>query len=318
MSLEQIKIVSMGDVVDQQAESLKKISSLLHKPGFRIFRPFAHRMAGLIRTTERLSFQEAPQAHEKDCQYMTVLSANLWHDWPQHRRTVTRLEAFACMVEEHNADVLLLQEVARTSSFWSDQWLAKRLGMSYVYSRANGHLKSIGFEEGLAIFSRFPLENPVLRQLSPNRNHLVRRMALGSQIVSPCGKFFVVSVHLGLVGKQNLRQTVNLKTWVQEAADGLPALVGGDFNRGEHSRPIKLLKADWIDTFRHLNPFADGTTHKFGSVGGKSFLRSRLDYIFLKAGLVNWKVLESRHLENVEERHSDHHAVLLRLAPVHI
>jgi hypothetical protein len=50
----------------------------------------------------------------------------------------------------------------------------------------------------------------------------------------------------------------------------------------------------------------------------------RLDYIFLKAGLNyvqprnHWDVLEARHLETPGERHSDHQAVLLRLAPARV
>jgi beta-glucosidase len=229
-----------------------------------------------------------------------------------------RLEAFAQLVEKHKADVLLLQEVARTKSFWADQWLSQRLGMAYVYSRANGHLGGIGFEEGLAVFSRYPLSQPVLRQLSPAENRFSRRLALGTQIASPCGELLAFSVHLGLTGKQNSEQVAKLSDWVGDVSKGMPALVGGDFNAGERSHQIKGLQQKWLDTFRQLNPFIDGTTHELRWPWGKSFRRERLDYIFLKARENYWKVLEARHLETPGERHSDHRAVLLRLAPVHV
>jgi len=253
-----------------------------------------------------------------NCQSLTIISANLWHDWPQYRRNVERLEAFAQLVEEHRADVLLLQEVARTRRFWTDQWLARRLGMSYIYSRANGHVGGIGFEEGLAVFSRYPLGQPVLRQLSPVENRFSRRLALGTQIDSPCGKLLAFSVHLGLIRKQNFHQIEILSDWVQSLSNGMTALVGGDFNAGERSQQIKKLQQKWLDTFRHINPFADGTTHELRWPWGKPFRRDRLDYIFLKARENYWKVLEARHLETPSERHSDHQAVLLKLAPVHV
>ena len=95
------------------------------------------------------------------------------------------------------------------------------------------------------------------------------------------------------------------------------ALVGGDFNAGEFSRSIKSLKQNWLDTFRYLNPLADGTTHEIRWPWGNPLKRSRLDYIFLKAEQQKWKVLEALHLETPGAPHSDHRAVLLRLAPAY-
>ena len=287
--------------------------------GTRWLLAVARRVAGVAESPGRLSVQALPACRSagKECRGLTVISTNLWHDWPQRRRAVERLEAFAHLAEEHKADVLLLQEVARTTGFWTDRWLANRLGMASVYSRANGHLDGIGFEEGLAIFSRHPMDQPVLRQLSPASNRFVHRLALGTEISSPCGKLLAFSVHLGLLGKQNARQTAHLSAWVHELSRKLPALVGGDFNAGEASRQIKTLQHNWLDTFRHLNPTADGATHELRWPWGRSMRRARLDYIFLKAGQDRWKILEARHLETPGERHSDHRAVLLRLAPVH-
>ena len=68
-------------------------------------------------------------------------------------RQAQRLEGFAGMVKDENVDVILLQEVTHRSEYHVDQWLSERLGMAYVYSRANGHESGIGFEEGLAVLS---------------------------------------------------------------------------------------------------------------------------------------------------------------------
>ena len=294
------------------------LRKLLSLPWLRVLHPLVRRMEGVIETPGKVSFQAVPEnvSLAQDCHGLTIISANMWHDWPQHRRTEKRLEAFAKLVEKHRADVLLLQEVARTTNFWVDRWLAQRLGMAYVYSRANGHLKSIGFEEGLAVFSRYPLSKPMLRQLSPVENQFAHRLALGIQIESPCGNLQAFSVHLSLARKQNASESVHLTNWVHDMSGESPALVGGDFNAGEHSKQIKKLQRNWLDTFRHINPFADGATHELHWPWGRTFRRERLDYIFLKAKMNHWKVLDARHLETPGEQHSDHRAVLLRLAPI--
>lgn len=317
MIVQEIRIDATGEG-ERRRKGIHTIArKLMSLPGLRMLFPLARRVGKILEAPGRLSLRMEPQRGpaEETCRGLTVISSNLWHDWPLHRRAVERLEAFARLVDEHKADVLLLQEVARTANFWTDQWLSDRLGMAYVYSRANGHLQGIGFEEGLAIFSRHPIGQPVLQQLSPVSNQFVHRMALGTEISSPCGKLLAFSVHLGLHGKQNAGQAARLNAWVRSVSKEMTALVGGDFNAGERSRQIKMLQENWLDAFRHLNPFADGVTHELRWPWGKVLRRARLDYIFLKRGRVNWNILEARHLETPGERHSDHQAVLLRLAP---
>jgi endonuclease/exonuclease/phosphatase family metal-dependent hydrolase len=277
----------------------------------------ARRIASVAERPGRVIWRvTSPELLAKEfCKSLTVISTNLWHDWPQRRRALARLEAFAQLAQEHRADVLLLQEVARTSSFWTDQWLADRLHMGYVYSRANGHVGGIGFEEGLAILSRYRIDGAALRQLNPASSRFVHRMALGARIASPCGELMAYSVHLGLVGKANARQAAHLSRWVGEHSGENTALVGGDFNAGEGTPQIQRLQQRWLDTFRHLHPSADGTTHEIRWPGGRSLHRARLDYIFLKAMESRWHVLEARHLQTPGAPHSDHRAVLLRLAP---
>lgn len=318
--MQEIHIEGAGGIERRRTGFYRALRNILSLPGFRLLCPLARRVLGVMEDPGRVSVQVEPVRGvlETGCQGLTVISANLWHDWPKYRRSLERLEAFARLVEEHRADVLLLQEVARTKNFWTDQWLSQRLGMAYVYSRANGHLGGIGFEEGLAVFSRYPLGQPVLRQLSPAENRFSRRLALGTQVKSPCGDLLAFSVHLGLVSRQNSEQTVKLSNWVQDISRGMTVLVGGDFNAGERSQQIKRLQQKWLDTFRQLNPFADGTTHELRWPWGRPFRRDRLDYIFLKARENNWNVMEARHLESVGELHSDHLAVLLKLAPVRV
>ncbi len=242
---------------------------------------------------------------------MTVLSANLWHDWPRYRRLPERLEAMAGLMEDEGVDLALLQEVARTPKLRADRWLAGRLGMSSAYSRANGHEGEIGFEEGVAILSRYPLRSPRAEQLRPSPVPWVRRMALGAEIDTPSGGLSAFSVHLGLLPRQNAAQLSHLLGWIASAARGLAAVIGGDFNAHETTPQMRRARLAWLDVFRHLHPHADGTTHELRWPWGGAPRRRRLDYVFLHAGNPRWAVLEARVIENVGA--SDHRAVLTRL-----
>jgi endonuclease/exonuclease/phosphatase family metal-dependent hydrolase len=247
--------------------------------------------------------------------HLTVISANLWHDWPRCRRLAPRVQAFAGLVEAQHADLVLLQEVARTPQLHVDEWLAERLGMACVYARANGHA-AIGFEEGLAILSRYPLGEPYLRQLSESCNPFARRLALGVGIQAPGGPLLAVSAHLGLAPAQNAVQLERLQAWVSDLASDHPALVGGDFNAPEGASQIERARLGWLDTFRALHPRASAATHTLRWPWGGVLSALRLDYIFLSPGDTEWVVLETRHLSTPRRPHSDHRAVLTRLAPL--
>ena len=243
------------------------------------------------------------------------MSANLWHDWPRHRRWTERLERFARRVEAEEADVLLLQEIARTSRLRGDEWLARRLGMACAYSRANGHERGIGFEEGLAVFSRFPLTSPRVRDLMAVSRPFVRRLALGAAVETPFGPVLVFSVHLSLRQRRNAAQLSRLRSWVAEVAAGQAALIGGDFNATETASQIVSAQSAWTDTFRHLHPTAEAVTHESRWPWGWQVKRRRLDYIFLQPGEHSWSVLEAHHVETPDGPYSDHRTVLVRLAP---
>jgi len=270
--------------------------------------------------THQLVYHAAPATHanSESCKPITVISANLWHDWPLHRQLQARLSAFAKLAESEAADIVLLQEVARTTKFKVDEWLSERLGMGYAYARANGHQSGIGFEEGLAVFSRFPLEMPQWQQLGESAFQMARRMVLGADVKTPCGNLMVFSVHLGISSRENRQQLNRLRDWIGAIAKEKTALIGGDFNAHENQAQIRHIQPDWLDTFRHIHPDRDGTTHELHWPWGKPMRRHRLDYLFMQTGNINWQVLDAHHLGAQVGKgiHSDHRAVLARLMPV--
>ena len=299
-------------------ESLRSIGRRLSR--FKILRPLRPLARGVLYSAEppgQLLIDSGPAITEfEDCRTITVISANLWHDFPHYRRINERLDAFIQMAEAENADILLLQEVARTPSLHANERLAQHLNMAYAYSRANGHRRAIGFEEGLAVFSRYPLRKPSLRQLGGNRNPFVHRLVLGAVADTPCGELYAFSAHLSLTSRQNAAQVAQLRRWVKDITRGGSAIIGGDFNTDEASPQIKQVQDEWVDTFRQVNPAGDGTTFEVRDPLGKTWRRHRLDYIFLQPGDQGWKVTETTHLHIPHAPHSDHRAVLTRLAPV--
>jgi endonuclease/exonuclease/phosphatase family metal-dependent hydrolase len=294
------------------------IKRLLNWIGHDRLPAFAQAAISVAEPAGRVSLQsEAYPRPAEDCSVYTVLSANLWHNWPRFKDLEKRLEAFAGLAESERVDLILLQELARTPSLQADGWLADRLHMAYVYSRANGSQK-IGFEEGLGVYSRFPLKRlPYLRQMSQAHNPFSRRLALGVEVDTPCGEIMAFSAHLGLMRKQNAKQLRELHGWVHELAAGKSAIIAGDFNAPEHWHQIQNVRSYWQDTFREIHEHGHGATHEIHWPWGGVFLRHRLDYIFLQPGEPAWQVLDVQHLDAPGGPHSDHRAVLARLAPVH-
>ena len=290
--------------------------ALMALPGLKWLQPVSRCIGAVTREAGRVTVVSGPHGVTPRAGPLTVVSANLWHDWPRQQRWPERLEAFAELVASEDADVIVLQEVALTSTLKADVWLAERLGMSLVYARANGDLDAVGFEEGVAILSRYSIGDLQLRQLSQGRNPFVRRVALGGHVDTPYGNLLVVSVHLGLVRRHNAGQIRRLRTWVRDVSQGEMAVIGGDFNASEDRREIEHTSRTWTDTFRATRPHDEAATHT-KSRPGRRILHRRLDYIFVQQSpTVRWNVLESLHLDAPSGPHSDHSAVLTRLLPV--
>jgi endonuclease/exonuclease/phosphatase family metal-dependent hydrolase len=291
--------------------------TVLTLPGLGALAPLAQRVEAVACPAGWTSVASHPASPPPtDPTRLTVLSANLWHDWPRQHRWTQRLDAVAQLVVELDVDVLLLQEVARTPSMHADAWLAERLGMSCAYARANGSLEGIGFEEGLAILGRFPLGEISLRQLGRSRNPWVRRAALAAVVRTPFGDTLAVSAHLALRPSANATQIKALRAWVEALSRGGIAVVGGDFNAPEGRPEVEQTRLAWTDTFRATHPDAEAFTHAGGAPWRRWSRPRRLDYVFLvQPRETPWRVLDAGHVDAPAAPHSDHRAVLARLAP---
>jgi endonuclease/exonuclease/phosphatase family metal-dependent hydrolase len=247
---------------------------------------------------------------------LTVISANLrnpyFSSWRIERAALrARLEAFARLVETAAAGVVLCQEVGRGRDFRVDEWLAGRLDMSALYTRANGGGR-FGRAEGLAIFSRYPLRERCETLLAGG---LWRRPALGAVVDTPLGEIAVYTAHLSLRPWRNRRGAARLRRWVEATAGERPALIGGDFNTGEGAPHIVALGAarggqpGWADAYRTIHPTAEGATHELQLLG-RTVARRRLDYLFLHPGQPQLRVVNCYHAASDGMSFSDHRAVV--------
>ena len=294
---------------------IKKLGEqILRSVKFKRLRSIIKSVVSVVRPSGNVSVIAHPTVELVGCepQQITIMSANLWHDWPRTRRVRDRLECFAELIKEEGVDILLLQELIRTDRFEADKWLSEKLGMAYIYARSNGNAQGIGFEEGLAIYSRFPIRDHRLAQLSDQNNPFSRRMALGTRIETTGKDFFVFSVHLGILNKQNEKQLSRLRNWVEKESGDTPAVIGGDFNTQERSKQIQSAKSEWHDSYRTLNPHDNGYSHELRWPWGTVLRRARLDYLFLRKGYFSWRVDEARHIEEQSCPLSDHKPVLIK------
>lgn len=243
---------------------------------------------------------------------LTVISANLQNPFFRPGRVdwaavEARLAAFARLAADTAADVLLLQEVGRRDGFRVDGWLSERLGLTAVYERAN---RAFGAEEGPAILSRYLPARPVVCELAGGS---WRRPALGAVVTSPVGEVAVYTAHLSLRPWRNRRQPATLRSWVAATAGARPAVIGGDFNAHETAPQMIDLGDEWVDAFRIVNPTADGTTHTMRL--GPWTINRRLDYLFLRAGEPNLRIVSCEHrlpLAADGLPFSDHRAIVAR------
>jgi|KBSMisStandDraft_5_1062788.scaffolds.fasta_scaffold03760_4 endonuclease/exonuclease/phosphatase family metal-dependent hydrolase len=217
------------------------------------------------------------------------------------------------LVDRHAVDVFLFQEVQQDPGAprLIAHELAETLGF-YCLFQTTDHWKD-GGSQGLAILSRYPIENAAVIPLKHfdlgfrQRN----RIGLAATLLTPLGPVRVVNVHLDSRINTDERLAQLSGVLESEADDEGPSIVGGDFNTGDFKWltrwfPIPLA-ARQGDAVRQLmsahefdTPFAqDGATFKY--------LGLRLDWIFTK-GLQ----ADSWGIDRID--FSDHRAIWLTMS----
>jgi endonuclease/exonuclease/phosphatase family metal-dependent hydrolase len=223
---------------------------------------------------------------------ITIATLNMLHGWPDFEYLEQRKALILTELQELSPDVILLQEVP---VLWRREsqvgpWLAQSFGYSFVYARANGRAGWIGFEEGEAVLSRFPIREYQRHVLAPKPGFFENRIVLRVVLDTPLGALEVYNTHLSHRVRRDplrCRQMQDLIRFVRQTRRRLelPAVVGGDFNSLPDSQPKQLLQSEgFVDIALQVDPPENGPTGWLDDIRDPADSpRARIDYLFLYA-----------------------------------
>jgi endonuclease/exonuclease/phosphatase family metal-dependent hydrolase len=193
-----------------------------------------------------------------------------------------------------DADVVGLQE-ASTGRHRGNvaARLADALGYHHVQAPAatrpfgSEHMRRavasmLGFSEGPALLSRFPIVRWGARELPRCGRPFDVRVLIFAELETSVGRVVAFSTHLS--GSEcHARALAEL---VRATAGPLPALVMGDFNATDTAQAIRFLtrSAGFVDAFRLANPATPGFTAGQDVAVSRPTATQRIDYVFLVPG----------------------------------
>lgn len=269
---------------------------------------------------------------------LRVVTYNLFHGGASSglsgdgHRLDARLEMVVRELRALDPDVIGLQEASAGRGRGNvAERVARALGFHYAHAPATSRVFSfgllnrfvvwlIGFAEGPAVLSRFPIAAHAVHDLPRCQRYLDPRVVLHAEVDSPWGRLDVFSTHTSRDACQH-RHVAEL---VVARRGPLPAVVMGDFNAAEGSPGITALTegAGLVDAFRVANPATPGLTVWQRVEVPASTVFRRVDYVFVLPGTrVPGRVRASRVVLDAPQRFangaalwpSDHYGVLAEL-----
>lgn len=181
---------------------------------------------------------------------MRIMTWNLWWRFGHYEQ---RLPAIAAVLEDVDADVVLLQEVWAQGSLNQAELLAGERSFEWAWSPSpDAEAFRRGTDEpeadiGIAVLSRWPITSTAETRLkaAPHGDNRGRTV-LHALIATPAGTMPVFTTHLPSaphLSGVRVQQVEELATFVAEHAAGhdLSAVVTGDFNAEPDSDEMRLL-----------------------------------------------------------------------------
>ncbi|NGZ10110.1 MAG: hypothetical protein CV088_12105 [Nitrospira sp. LK70] len=246
-----------------------------------------------------------PAAHAEegrsDSPGLRVLTYNLLHDGPwsgffeSGTHLAERLDMTIQELQQLQPDVIALQEASDSRKHGNvPQRIADALGYQMVFAPATEHIfgislldrliaAAIGFREGPAILSRYPIAASEVYDLPRCQHRLDPRILLRAEITTPNGPVQVFSAHTSKGDECQLQRVGEL---FREHRGKGQAILMGDLNTGEQSPVLTgwQKEAGFIDVFRVANPGVSG-----GTVWQNIYVEwptadRRVDFIFLFDG----------------------------------
>jgi endonuclease/exonuclease/phosphatase family metal-dependent hydrolase len=239
-----------------------------------------------------------PTGAEAEERPLRLVTFNVLHGgpWSSFTGDDLQLESRLAMIIEGlralDPDVVALQEspVTRRRGDVAAR-IAQALGLAHVHARATERLfplhvlgrliaGALGFVEGPAILSRFPIAATEVYDLPRCQRWFDPRVALRADIQTPAGVVAIFSTHTARDDCQTRR--------VAELAsepNGRPAVVMGDLNTGETAPALGAFRdRGFVDLFRAANPEAPGLTVWQRIDAPAPTVFRRVDYVFVRAG----------------------------------
>jgi len=253
------------------------------------------RLLGLLLIVVAAVAAAPAEAEERPLRLVTfnVLHGGPWSSFTGNDRQLeSRLALIIEGLRALDPDVVALQEspITRRRGDVAAR-IAQALGLAHVHARATervfplrvlGRLVvgALGFVEGPAILSRFPIAATEVYDLPRCQRWLDPRVALRADVQTPAGVVAVFSTHTSRDDCQARR--------VAELAgepNGRPAVVMGDLNTGETAPALGAFRDHgFVDLFRAANPGPPGLTVWQRIEAPSPTVFRRVDYVFVRAG----------------------------------
>ncbi|WP_016952083.1 endonuclease/exonuclease/phosphatase family protein [Anabaena sp. PCC 7108] len=160
--------------------------------------------------------------------------------WPQRR------ELLIAGLKAENPDVIALQEVSLSED--TAAWIAEQLNIPHIYKVIPQEVAESDLPFGLAILSRYPIENTAALNLEHQG-----RIAQYAQIKLDNHKSIVICNghyfwHPGSHQKRN-KQIQMMLDWLSEFPETMPIISVGDFNGTPDTSGIKLIKEKYRSAY---------------------------------------------------------------------
>lgn len=281
-----------------------------------------------------------PAAASSQSTQLRVLTFNLLHDGPwsgfveNGTHLEERLEMTIQELQRLQPDVIALQEASDSRRHGNvPQRIADALGYEVVFAPATERIfgirfldrliiSALGFKEGPAILSRYPIVDSEVYDLPRCQHRLDPRILLRAEIDTPGGSLQVFSAHTSKGDECQLQRVGEL---FREHRGSGQAILMGDLNTGEQSQILTGWQREpgFIDAFRVANPGVLGGTVWQDIHVEQPTADRRVDFIFLLVGPTgNSSIVRSSHLVFEHPDHlsngaalwpSDHRGVLAEI-----
>ncbi|MGH7231975.1 MAG: endonuclease/exonuclease/phosphatase family protein [Nitrospiraceae bacterium] len=243
----------------------------------------------------------ASAASEGPVRPLRVVTYNVLHGGPASgfkddgSHLEVRLEMAIRELTALEPDIVAIQEASQSRRYGNvPERIARRLGFHLVFAPATDRLFGfspldklivglMGFKEGSAILSRFPIIGSDIYDLPRCQRFLDPRILLRADLSTPWGPLQIFSTHTARSDECQMERVGEI---VRESRGTGLSILMGDFNTPETSKVLTTLRneAGFVDAFRSANPDDPGPTVWQRIEVEKPTVSRRVDFIFLLSG----------------------------------